>query len=316
MKAVRDHMLYRPMLPDGRDILFSGKITKMGADATFEAEVTHLTCFLGGMVGMGAKLFNIEQDLDIAKKLSDGCVWAYESMSTGIMPESAVVYRCEDDTNCPWNETLWMQALDPWAEQREQDIMDYESRKAAREAEMERERLAAESKLTIEESENGTSSDPEQVSLKTGGYDLENNEDLPSSEAVPNTPVSTRYEKDNTSSSFANQSLETKSSFQKRQLEDVSGTEVRDISPSSDADVHDELFQKKLKDTEIELQSASPGREIEIPSKHVPKIPTPSEALPDPRRPPTHEEYVEAKIKREGLAPGFVRISQNKYILR
>jgi mannosyl-oligosaccharide alpha-1,2-mannosidase len=316
MKAVREYMLYRPMVPGGRDILFSGKITKSGTDATFEAEVTHLTCFLGGMVGMGAKLFNIEEDLNIAKKLSDGCVWAYESMSTGIMPEGAEVYRCKDDSNCPWNETLWMDALDPLAAQRDQDIKDYESKKAAREAQNEQERLAAQSKLAAEGSEDNSAADTEQVKLTTSGFDLAENGDSPSTDADSNPPDSLGNEVANTNSSVADPALESKPSVQKRQFEEGPGTAVPDIPPLPENDTHDELFQKKLEDTEIELQSASPGREVEVPSKHVPKIPAPSEVLTDPIRPPTHKEYVEAKIKREGLAPGFVRIWSNKYILR
>src|SRR5690554_4656349 len=49
-------LLYRPMTSDSsRDILFAGKLTSNGepeVDAQRVFEVTHLTCFLGGMFGL------------------------------------------------------------------------------------------------------------------------------------------------------------------------------------------------------------------------------------------------------------------------
>src|ERR1700692_2878546 len=101
--AVRKWMLYRPMVPDNRDVLFSGSITTMGdpeLDLKLSADVEHLTCFIGGMVGMSAKIFGIEGDLEIAKRLADGCVWAYESTLTGIMPEGATVMPCKSSEHC------------------------------------------------------------------------------------------------------------------------------------------------------------------------------------------------------------------------
>jgi len=315
MDAVRNHMLYRPMVPDNRDILFSGKVTKSGLDgpSTFDPEVTHLTCFLGGMVGMGAKVFGLEEnDLEIAKKLSDGCVWAYGSMETGIMPEAAEVYLCQKDTDCQWNETLWMDALDPMAEQREKQIEDYEIKKAMRIAHEEQEALAEQAKLEVEEKERNSVIESEQVESKVAEHDLAGSGDATSVDVDSPPPVSTRNEEDN-----GDLASDSKPAFQKRQLEkEVSETSVGDISPPSDDNIRDVKLQKKLEDTEIELQAAAPGRQIPKPSTYVPKVPAPSERGPDPMRPPTHKEYVEAKIQREGLAPGFVRIIRNSYILR
>jgi mannosyl-oligosaccharide alpha-1,2-mannosidase len=123
MNAVREHMLYRPMLPNDRNVLFSAEITTSGRpeienDIKLDPEVTHLTCFLGGMVGMGAKVFGLTADMDIAEKLTDGCVWAYEATATGIMPEKALTMPCEDASNCPWNQTRYWEYLDPKAAQR------------------------------------------------------------------------------------------------------------------------------------------------------------------------------------------------------
>jgi mannosyl-oligosaccharide alpha-1,2-mannosidase len=310
MDAIREHMLYRPMVPNNRDILFSGKVLKSGYDgpSTFEPEVTHLTCFLGGMVGMGAKVFGLEEhDLEIATKLSDGCVWAYESMETGIMPEVAEVYLCKKDTDCQWNETLWKEALDPIVEQREEQIKDYEIKKAMRKAEEEQAVLAEQARLKAEEKERNS-----EIESKVAGHDLAENEDATAVDVDSPPPVSTRNEEGN-----ADPASKSKPAFQKRQLEkDASETGIGEMSLHSDDNIHDDKLQKKLQDTKIELQAAAPGRQIEKPSTYVPKVPAPSERGPDPMRPPTHKEYVESRIQQEGLAPGFTRISRNTYILR
>ena len=39
------------------------------------------------MVGIGAKVFKQEQDLKLARRLMEGCLWGYEVMPQGIMPE-------------------------------------------------------------------------------------------------------------------------------------------------------------------------------------------------------------------------------------
>lgn len=113
--------LFRPMLPGEEDILLAGNYHVHRANEEHGGEVTnqfssvasHLVCFVGGMFGLGAKLFDRPQDMDIAKKLTDGCVWAYESTATGIMPESFEVLECASRTKCPWNQTRYNHALDP-----------------------------------------------------------------------------------------------------------------------------------------------------------------------------------------------------------
>src|SRR5699024_4089917 len=93
MDAVRKYLLFRPMTQDSRSILFAASAisaeppsTKFDLDLKYEG--SHLACFAGGMFGIGAKIFGIKGDLQIAAKLTDSCNWAYESTETGIMPES------------------------------------------------------------------------------------------------------------------------------------------------------------------------------------------------------------------------------------
>lgn len=120
VEATKKYLLFRPMIPDEkRDILISGQVSTQGHlddkdDTVLKAEGTHLTCFVGGMFGIGSKIFDRKADLDLAKKLTDGCVWAYESTATGIMPEHFIALPCQNPENCPWNETAYWEALDPF----------------------------------------------------------------------------------------------------------------------------------------------------------------------------------------------------------
>ncbi|GAP85146.1 putative glycoside hydrolase family 47 protein [Rosellinia necatrix] len=141
-EAVKKWLLFRPMVPDDRDILFSSKIITTGQpeqDATKQYEVTHLTCFIGGMFGMGGKIFDIPADVEIGAKLTEGCVWAYESTPTGIMPEGAHVLPCLDAKDCHWNQTRYEHALDPSFDSRDEQIQAYNERKAKAKAAAEKE---------------------------------------------------------------------------------------------------------------------------------------------------------------------------------
>jgi mannosyl-oligosaccharide alpha-1,2-mannosidase len=123
--TVRKYLLFRPMIKADRDIRFVATVAvrkphadradakEAGPSLRYEYEGTHLTCFAGGMFGIGAKLFEIDGDMEIATQLTDGCVWAYESTATGIMPEVFELLPCEDTHSCPWNETRYRKALDP-----------------------------------------------------------------------------------------------------------------------------------------------------------------------------------------------------------
>ncbi|KAF2400729.1 class I alpha-mannosidase-like protein [Trichodelitschia bisporula] len=110
--AAKKYLFFRPMTPDNRDVLISGTAKKMVAEPIkLTAEGQHLTCFTGGMVGIGAKIFGRDQDLDVARKLVDGCAWAYESTKTGIMPEIFRAVPCENATDCKWDKSLWYKSV-------------------------------------------------------------------------------------------------------------------------------------------------------------------------------------------------------------
>jgi mannosyl-oligosaccharide alpha-1,2-mannosidase len=114
---IKQHMLYKPMTIDNQDILFAGMlIADIPSGVTLDPETQHLQCFLGGLFALSAKAFKRPEDLEIAAKLTDGCVWAYRSTPSGIMPETFYAFYCDDHTNCPWNESRWQKEVSPLTE--------------------------------------------------------------------------------------------------------------------------------------------------------------------------------------------------------
>ena len=111
--AAMNHVFFQPMVPDGKDILISGKaiVDESTKDITTEANGQHLGCYTGGMVGLGAKLFDHDEHMNMARKLVDGCIWAYESTPSGIMPEVFQMLACDMNSDCNWDEKAWKKAV-------------------------------------------------------------------------------------------------------------------------------------------------------------------------------------------------------------
>lgn len=136
-KAIREKLLFRPMTQDKADILFTAMhtLSRQAKDPRkremTEYEVTHLGCFAGGMFALGSRIFDIPSDLETARKLTEGCVWAYNSMPSGIMAESAAVVPCMSLEGCAWNETRWHEALDPQREERSAALAAYNKKQKA-----------------------------------------------------------------------------------------------------------------------------------------------------------------------------------------
>ncbi|PSS02469.1 glycosyl hydrolase family 47-domain-containing protein [Coniella lustricola] len=104
--------------PLNRPIVISGDIkvkqTNWGSlKEEFINKAQHLTCFAGGMVALAAKVFDRPEELELAAQLTDGCVWAYESLPTGLMPELFLFAPCgginetQSGASCAWDELAW-----------------------------------------------------------------------------------------------------------------------------------------------------------------------------------------------------------------
>ncbi|KAH6626669.1 glycoside hydrolase family 47 protein [Chaetomium sp. MPI-SDFR-AT-0129] len=108
--------LFRPMLPDEADVLMSGVMAvriqeKSEVVRQFRPDAQHLVCFVGGMFALGGKLIENSTHVEVGSKLTDGCVWTYRALPSGIMPESFNMLPCEDRKKCKWDEDKWRKAV-------------------------------------------------------------------------------------------------------------------------------------------------------------------------------------------------------------
>jgi mannosyl-oligosaccharide alpha-1,2-mannosidase len=108
----KEYLFFRPMTQENADILMSGNIhvdPEVPDRLMLDPQGQHLACFAGGMVGLGSRVFNRPDDLPIARKLTEGCIWAYRAMPTGIMPERFYVFPCANATDCLWDAEVYFQ---------------------------------------------------------------------------------------------------------------------------------------------------------------------------------------------------------------
>jgi len=115
MEPMKRNIFYRPMTANGDDILLAGQTSSDGivdvTQLTTEPQAQHLGCFAGGMVGIGAKLFGNQDDLNIARRLVEGCLWGYEVHNNGMMPEIIHTVPCANQTLCAWDEQRWLEKV-------------------------------------------------------------------------------------------------------------------------------------------------------------------------------------------------------------
>ncbi|KAI0408347.1 family 47 glycosyl hydrolase [Xylaria palmicola] len=103
METVIAHVLFRPKLPDEADVLVPGNVwVRDDGRIDLQPEAQHLACFVGGMFGLGGRLFDIPDHVEIGEKITRGCVWAYNAMPSGIMPEICGFLPCPTKAACRW----------------------------------------------------------------------------------------------------------------------------------------------------------------------------------------------------------------------
>ncbi|KAK2058397.1 family 47 glycosyl hydrolase [Colletotrichum caudatum] len=113
MAIVEQHLLFRPMTEDNVDILFAGDAQVHPDRVDHIAETQHSSCFAGGMLGLGGKLFAIDSHVELGNRLARGCAWAYDAMPAGVMPEISNMMACFSTMEqCPWDERKWEQEGD------------------------------------------------------------------------------------------------------------------------------------------------------------------------------------------------------------
>lgn len=105
------NLLYRPMTKENADLLMAGAVKVDGSEMSLEPELEHLVCFAGGMFALGVRLLQNESHVNIGRKLTDGCTWAYSKFETGIMPEVSSLIPCAKGEPCRWDEAEWREVI-------------------------------------------------------------------------------------------------------------------------------------------------------------------------------------------------------------
>ncbi|OKL59380.1 hypothetical protein UA08_05251 [Talaromyces atroroseus] len=113
IEAMKSHIFFRSMTDDGQYVLHPGDVSwDENSQPKIEPKIQHLSCFAGGMVALGAQAFGRPEELTVARRLTDGCIWGYESGRLGIMPEIMHTVPCEDESDCPWDEERWRHGVE------------------------------------------------------------------------------------------------------------------------------------------------------------------------------------------------------------
>lgn len=123
-KKIKKYMLYKAKLPsillaesntvphlksNPDDVLFLAEFKTDSPDSSAihrKTWVTHLSCFAGGMFGLSGRITGDEEEVEIGKKLTNGCYKLYELME--LMPEWLILDPCpegttEDDPECQFD---------------------------------------------------------------------------------------------------------------------------------------------------------------------------------------------------------------------
>ena len=120
IRTVEKHLVYQPMAPETVDVRLVGQADVADGRVSLDPQNQHLTCFVGGMVGLGARAFEVrdatpsrtEANLDLARKLTNGCIWGYDVMPLGIMPEIMHSVPCDNEgDDCTFDENRWLHAV-------------------------------------------------------------------------------------------------------------------------------------------------------------------------------------------------------------
>lgn len=117
LKIAKEAMFYRPYNPQNLDILISGDIrVQHNGHVELQSSGQHLTCFAGGMVGIASKIFETPEDMEIARALTDGCVWSYDITPSGIGPEIFSTVNCgaypkTSAGDCKWDDAKYLDGV-------------------------------------------------------------------------------------------------------------------------------------------------------------------------------------------------------------
>ncbi|KAI6867781.1 hypothetical protein KC334_g19446, partial [Hortaea werneckii] len=291
MEAVKDELLFKPMTIDERDVLISGEL-KISINYTdgelikmFQSNGEHLTCFAGGMFALGGVIFDRPEDVEIGRKLTDGCIWAYNSTTTGIMPEGFTAAMCPGrwDEPCEWNQTEYWHLLDPYeaARTRMPSVPQFQAHMPA---------TTANARST---SAKPTATDATYPPQARQGLPEEDLDDAEMADTVAGTSSVGPAPK------VEVEKQDSEKAVYRRQLDEAAAAPA----------------QSSTKPLRPAAESTTPSRVIPAQSARA-AAGRLSSPMYTPKAPLSHAEYVEKKIEDERLPPGMTKIGGRKYILR
>ena len=293
-EATVKNLIFRPMIEDEkRNILVAGLVSTSGKSKStlptrkLKSEQAHLTCFAGGMFAVGAKIFDRKEDMDVAKRLTDGCIWAYEMTPTGIMPEHFLITPCKDLDRCPFNETLWYEKLDP-----------YHPRSRSR-------------SYTDQSSVNDGKESSGQAAAKIGKAGANSTDTLAVREGTNSTKIVTPALNKRQLGDIENDKLIQADA---EDSSEVATTKVKSTIQSednNDGSKDEEAMKKDDVNTSDIGEAATPTAAEEGSEPVAPAV----EAYTPPPI-PSQEEYARGRIRDEKLPKGVMKITGSKYILR
>ncbi|KFA72899.1 hypothetical protein S40288_02162 [Stachybotrys chartarum IBT 40288] len=302
--AINEWLMFRPMLKGDWDVLFPAKVTTNGQpqrDLMPKFEVTHLTCFIGGMFALGGKIFGRDEDIETAKQLTDGCVWAYGATPSGIMPEGSEVVACPTLEKCEFNETLWYESLDPSKDWRTKELEDWE---------------AAENVLT-----GGLTGQRANEHRDNAPYQVPSTEAAVDGQEEPRGGVLSSISRDD-----AIKTITESRKNNKRAAGESSTHDADDESELPDSLKNKLRLNQEHKDGETqesgETTASEDGDSSEVDdessAEEPPTVPSyqPTRTQGARQKPLSHEEFVSERLAREKLPPGFLSIDSAQYILR
>jgi len=118
METAQRYLFYRPLTEHNEDVLLTGNAFPYeDEEPQLESEGQHLACYTGGMLAIGAMIFERPGDLDVARRLVEGCVWAYTAMPSGLMPEVFHTVSCQKGAGkstgnaCQWSKEKWYKGI-------------------------------------------------------------------------------------------------------------------------------------------------------------------------------------------------------------
>jgi hypothetical protein len=138
--VAKRHLFRRTLNPENIPLLISGDVRVLGTGEETTIQVQprgqHLTCFVGGMLGIAGRVFSRPGDIEVAEQLTNGCVWAYNSTVSGIGPEIYQLAECGgvDDSQtgekCAYSDAKWRNAVrQSWKPRRVDDAPEAEAEK-------------------------------------------------------------------------------------------------------------------------------------------------------------------------------------------